>query len=52
MKESRGSQITRQYLFYFHKHIDDVIQGRTMEFIELYAYCRKVLITAANSSCS
>lgn len=33
--ESRGAQITNQYLLFLDRHIEDVIQGRTIEFMEI-----------------
>lgn len=45
MKETRSSQITRQYLSYLDTHIDDVIQGRTMEFMELNKITREIAVS-------
>ncbi len=42
---TRGAQITRQYLLFLDKHIDDVIQGRTMEFMELNKIAREIAIS-------
>lgn len=44
-EETRGTQITRQYLLFLDKHIDDVIQGRTMEFMELNKIAREIAVS-------
>ncbi|MEI2274270.1 helix-turn-helix domain-containing protein [Sphingobacterium sp. ML3W] len=43
--ESRGTQITNQYLLFLDRHIDDVIQGRTMEFMEINTIARELAIS-------
>ena len=42
---TRGAQITRQYLLFLDKHIDDVIQGRTMEFMALNKIAREIAVS-------
>ena len=43
--ERRGTQITNQYLLFLDRQIDDVIQGRTMEFMEINTIARELAIS-------
>ncbi|RKE57119.1 helix-turn-helix domain-containing protein [Sphingobacterium detergens] len=48
--ESRAAQITTQYLLFLDRHIDDVIQGRTIEFMAIDAIASELAITAKHLS--
>lgn len=48
--ERRGTQITSQYLLFLDRHIDDVIQGRTAEFMAVSAIARELAISHSHLS--
>lgn len=48
--ERRGTQITSQYLLFLDRHIDDVIQGRTAEFMAIKAIARELAISHTHLS--
>lgn len=43
--ESRGAQITNRYLLFLDRHIEDVIQGRTIAFMEINRIARELAIS-------
>ncbi|MDR0262798.1 MAG: helix-turn-helix domain-containing protein [Sphingobacterium sp.] len=43
--EPRGFQITRQYLLFLDRHIDDVIQGHTIEFMALNKIAKEIAVS-------
>ena len=48
--ESRGTQITNQYLLFLDRHIDDVLQGRALEFMTINAIAYELAISAKHLS--
>ncbi|GAA4171548.1 helix-turn-helix domain-containing protein [Sphingobacterium ginsenosidimutans] len=43
--ESRATQITNRYLLFLDRHIEDVIQGRTIAFMEINRIARELAIS-------
>ncbi|MCS4226517.1 AraC family transcriptional regulator [Sphingobacterium sp. BIGb0165] len=43
--ESRGAQITNQYLLLLDMHIEDVVQGRKIEFMEINMIARELAVS-------
>ncbi|OOG18024.1 AraC family transcriptional regulator [Sphingobacterium sp. CZ-UAM] len=43
--ENRAAQITNQYLLFLDRHIEDVVQGRTMAFMEINLIASELAIS-------
>lgn len=43
--ETRAAEITRKYLLFLDKHIDDVVQGRVSDFMELNEIAKELAIS-------
>ncbi|MDR3008257.1 MAG: helix-turn-helix domain-containing protein [Sphingobacterium sp.] len=48
--ETRGAQITKQYLLFLDKHIDDVFQGQAMEFMAINKIAREIAVSPKHLS--
>lgn len=44
-KGKRGAEITRQYLAFLDQHIEDVVSGRVMAFMELNQIARELAVS-------